>query len=113
MSVKPKSELQNHVDSIAHDINNGMTNEEGEPVHGFDYLENVMDIQYIVTLSKDMPNEGYLGARLLVGYGGPNLWINTQTKTVEGYWWSESAFASYYQDEIGLDEALSELWICS
>ena len=108
MSVKTKSNLQNHVDSIAHDLDNGLTNEEGEPVHGFDYLEDVLDIQYIVTSEKQ-----YIGARVLVAFGGPNIWINTQTKTIEGYWWDESAFASYYDDEIGLDEALEELWNCS
>ena len=108
MSVKTKSNLQNHVDSIAHDLDNGLTNEEGEPVHGFDYLEDVLDIQYIVTSERQ-----YLAARVLVAFGGPNIWINTQTKTVEGYWWDESAFASYYNDEIGLDEALEDLWVCS
>ena len=108
MSVKTKSNLQNHVDSIAHDLDNGLTNEEGEPVHGFDYLEDVLDIQYIVTSEKQ-----YIGARVLVAFGGPNIWINTQTKTIEGYWWDESAFASYYNDEIGLDEALEDLWACS
>jgi len=108
MSVKTKSNLQNHVDSIAHDLDNGLTNEEGEPVHGFDYLEDVLDIQYIVTSEKQ-----YIGARVLVAFGGPNIWINTQTKTIEGYWWDESAFASYYNDEIGLDEALEEIWNCS
>jgi|TARA_R110002095_G_scaffold205580_1_gene189045 hypothetical protein len=107
MNTKPKSALQNHVDSIAHDLSNGMTNEEGEPVHGFDYLEDVLDIQYIVTSERQ-----YLAARVLVAFGGPNIWINTQTKTVEGYWWDESAFASYYEDEIGIDEALEELWNC-
>jgi len=107
MSVKTKSNLQNHVDSIAHDLDNGLTNEEGEPVHGFDYLEDVLDIQYIVTSEKQ-----YIGARVLVAFGGPNIWINTQTKTIEGYWWDESAFASYYDDEIGLDEALEEIWNC-
>jgi len=107
MNTKPKSNLQNHVDSIAHDLDNGITNEEGEPVHGYDYLEDVLDIQYIVTSEKQ-----YIGARVLVALGGPNIWINTQTKTIEGYWWDESAFASYYDDEIGLDEALEEIWNC-
>ena len=108
MSVKTKSNLQNHVDSIAHDLDNGLTNEEGEPVHGFDYLSDVLDIQYIVTSEKQ-----YIGARVLVAFGGPNIWINTQTKTIEGYWWDESAFASYYEGTMNLDEALEELWVCS
>ena len=105
MSVKTKSNLQNHVDSIAHDLNNGMTTVQN---NGFDYLSDVLDIQYIVTSEKQ-----YIGARVLVAFGGPNIWINTQTKTIEGYWWDESAFASYYEDTMNLDEALEELWNCS
>ena len=105
---KLHNELLDRVQHIANTIESGeyeTDNEEGP--NGFDYLEDVLDIQYIVSSEKK-----YLGARVLVAFGGPNIWINTQTKTVEGYWWDESAFASYYEDEIGIDEALEELWNC-
>lgn len=31
--------------------------------------------------------------------------------TVEGYWWNDKHFESY-NDELGLDEVLEELWGC-
>ena len=76
-------------------------------ISGFDYLQDVLDIQYIVN-----GNGEYFAARILVAFGGPNIWINTQTKTVEGYWWSDSAFSSYYDDAINIDDACRELWEC-
>jgi hypothetical protein len=72
----------------------------------FDYLQDALDIEYIVNSKRE-----YLGARVLVAFGGPNIWINTRTKKVEGYWWNESASASF-DDGIDLDSALEELWNC-
>jgi len=121
------TQLQNHVNEIASNIPKGMShdycqecagdinddgycvdcNNEYHDLSGFDYLEGVYDIQYIVTGDKQ-----YLGARVLVAFGGPNIWVNTQTATVEGSWWVDKADAQFV-DNIGLDEALEELWGCS
>jgi hypothetical protein len=109
MSQQDQDRLQNHVDSIAKTISEGFGEElnyDDEPMSAYDYLQDALDIQYIVTGSGK-----YIGARVLVAFGGPNIWVNTQTGTVEGYWWGDKAFASF-NDEIGLDEALSELWAC-
>lgn len=107
-------ELKNHVKSIAENLTNPPMDEwnkdrdiesEGE-FSAFDYLQDALDIEYIVSSKKE-----YLGARVLVAFGGPNIWINTRTKTVEGYWWGDSAFSSF-QDNLGLDDALEELFSC-
>ena len=76
------------------------------PMSGYDYLIDVLDIEYIVN-----GNREYIGARVLVAFGGPNIWINTRTNTIEGYWWGDKASANY-SDEIDLDDALRELWEC-
>ena len=103
-------DLKNHVQSIADKLTNGFTDEDvnydGEPMSAFDYLQDALDIEYIVNSKAE-----YLGARVLVAFGGPNIWINTRTKTVEGAWWSDRADASF-TDNIGLDDALSEFWTC-
>ena len=103
-------DLKNHVQSIADKLTNGFTDEDvnydGEPMSAFDYLQDALDIEYIVNGKGE-----YLGARVLVAFGGPNIWINTRTNTVEGAWWSDRAEASF-TDNIGLDDALSELWSC-
>ena len=108
------SDVKDHVQSIADNLTNPPwdewnegrdTDNEGD-FSAFDYLQDALDIEYIVNAKGE-----YLGARVLVAFGGPNIWINTRTKTIEGYWWSDKAFASF-TDNLGLDEALEELWNC-
>tara|TARA_R100000900_G_scaffold129212_1_gene105038 strand:- start:47 stop:382 length:336 start_codon:yes stop_codon:yes gene_type:complete len=106
---KKENRLLDQVKHIANTIESGeyeTDNEDGP--NGFDYLENALDIQYIVSSNKE-----YLGARVLVAFGGPNIWINTQKQMIEGYWWSESEFAYYHQDNLDLDSALEEIYNCN
>jgi len=102
------SDLKEHVQSIARRISEADfdLNDDGEELSAFDYLQSALDIEYIVNSKRE-----YLGARVLVAFGGPNIWVNTRTGTVEGHWWGDSATASF-TDAIGLDEALSELYNC-
>jgi len=99
-------DIKNHVQHIADMLSRGFEgekNSDDEDFNAFDYLQDALDIEYIVN------NRGeYLGARVLVAFGGPNIWVNTRTHTVEGHWWGDSAYASF-TDGIGLDEALQEL----
>lgn len=80
---------------------------DGVRVSGFDYLSDVLDINWI--LNNDLT---YKGAKVLVAFGGPNIWINTEMQQVEGYWWMDKCIIPYNRDEIGLDEALEELYNC-
>jgi hypothetical protein len=111
MSANDTNRLKEQVDSIAFTLTNGFEgymeeNEYGETQTAMDYLQDVLDIQYIVTGSGD-----YLGARILVAFGGPNIWVDTQKGIVEGHWWGDYAKASF-DDFMDLDGALSELWAC-
>jgi hypothetical protein len=103
-------DLKNHVQAIADTLSNGFDlssmNDDGEHTTAFDYLQDALDIEYIVNSKGE-----YLGARVLVAFGGPNIWVNTRTGIVEGAWWSDRAEATF-TDNIGLDDALSELWAC-
>ena len=117
--LKAKQQLKDMVNNIAHNIQYGMTYDEAEMDHeangcepddqisGYDYLQDCLDIQYIVTGASE-----YLGARVLVAFGGPNIWINTQSGLIEAYWWGDYAVAPIDGDSIGLDDALQELWEC-
>ena len=97
-------DLKNHVQHIANEITKGFSDDADYTA--FDYLQDALDIEYIVNGKGE-----YLGARVLVAFGGPNIWVNTRTGTVEGAWWADRAEASF-TDNIGLDDALSELWNC-
>ena len=103
------NDLQEQVKHIADEITAGTfeheeAEEEGRDPNGFDYIRDALDIQYTVSGSKD-----YLGARILVAFGGPNIWIDTRTKTVEGYWWDGKAEAGYV-DTLNLDDVCCELY---
>lgn len=105
-------DLINHVNSIADTLTAGfdlssINEDTGEYLTAFDYLQDALDIEYIVASDR----KTLLGARVLVAFGGPNIWVNTRTNTVEGHWWGDSASASF-TDSIGLQDALEELFQC-
>jgi hypothetical protein len=113
--------LQDMVKSIALNITNELIDqepdeferwhEEGKPDDftptGYDYLDDVLDIKYIVG------SDGtYYGAEILVTFGGPNIYVDTRDNTVYGYWGSDRAQWGFL-DEIGLDDACEELYQCT
>ena len=103
-------DIQNHVNHIAASLTNpedSYEDEYGETKgDAFDWLSDVLDIEYIVNSKKE-----FLGARVLVAFGGPNIWVNTRTNQVEGYWWADSAKASF-EDNLGINDALETLYNC-
>jgi len=68
-----------------------------------DWMENVYDIEWIT-----FNDHIYKAARLLVAGGGPNIWVNLQTNTVDGYWGCDKVTWGFV-DNIGLDDYLEEL----
>ena len=103
-----KSDLLEHVESISRNIEN-LTfekNDDGEDLTAFDYLGNALDIEWTLDSKRQL-----LGARILVAWGGPNIWVDTRHNKVEGYWWGDYAEASYI-DNFGLCDAVQELWDC-
>tara|TARA_R100001086_G_C11648530_1_gene206660 strand:+ start:39 stop:455 length:417 start_codon:yes stop_codon:yes gene_type:complete len=74
---------------------------------GYDYLNDALDIQYIVNSDRT-----YRAARILVACGGPNIWIDTLHQEVQGYWASDKAISHYYTDKMDIDGACQELWEC-
>lgn len=113
---KTKDMLLDHVKTIADRLSQGIIDPNYEPYDedgdereeptAYDWLEGALDIEYIVNSKRE-----YLGARVLVAFGGPNIWVDTKRKIVEGFWWGDRATANF-EDHIGLDDALSELLAC-
>ena len=79
-----------------------------QTMNGYDYLSDVLDIEYIVGADKTT----LLGARIMVTFGGPTIWINTRTKQVEGGWWGESVTRAYHSDAMDLEGTVEELFAC-
>lgn len=103
------NELKKYVDGIRDELKAlyelDITDEErekreesGDPCSLYDYFDDVLDIEYTI----DSQGE-YLGARVYVTLGGPNVWIDTCEGYVKGAWGTdreESWIPSEINDEI-------------
>ena len=72
--------------------------------HWFDDGNDVYDIEWITHQDKS-----YKAARLMVAGGGPNIWVNLQTGTVDGYWGCDKVSHGFV-DNIGLDDYCQEMY---
>ena len=105
-AVKKKSEAcEEQLRRMCKDIAENIT--DGGQIGGVhDFMEGVYDIEWITYQDKS-----YKAARLLVAGGGPNIWVNLQTGTVDGYWGCDKVSHGFI-DNINLDEYLEELYGC-
>lgn len=102
-------QIKDHVLHIVNTLENEFSdelNQDGQEFNVSDYLTDCLDIEWILHSDKT-----FKGARVLVAGGGPNIWVNTVTNEVEGYWWGDKCIMSF-NDNVGLNEALSELFNC-
>ena len=60
--------------------------DEYEQLSIFDYIADALDIRYLVSSDREV-----LAVKILVAFGGPNIWIDTETRQVELYWWTDRA----------------------
>ena len=84
----------------------GPEDEEPRQETAGDWMEGVYDIEWITHQDKT-----YKAARLMVAGGGPNIWVNLQTGTVDGYWGGDKCSWGFV-DNIGLDDYCEELYGC-
>ena len=109
------SNIESNVLHIVDTLNNGfegylVEDEHGEMQTAFDYLQDALDFNWILNSDRTLK-----GARLLVAFGGPNIWIDTTKGIVEGYWWQDKFVAEYDRNSefaCDLDEALQTLFNC-
>ena len=111
-----RKDLERMVQRIADEITEGcfeVTEENadkypaleiGDSVGAYDYFADALDVNYVTNSDKT-----YKAVRLLITFGGPNIWLCTDTMTVEGYWWGDRASASF-NDNMGIDEAFEEVY---
>lgn len=62
--------------------------DEGDPVTIYDYFEEneIFDVKYIIDENLD-----FCGARVMIAFGGPNIYIDTERGSIMLRWWNESA----------------------
>jgi hypothetical protein len=107
-SLESESAFCEMCDAIHEDTEAGECScgEELRPMSGFDWLTDALDIEWILNNDRTIK-----GARILVAFGGPNIWVNTTDNTVEGHWWG-SSHIERFDDCIGLADAVDELFNC-
>ena len=101
--VKKKTGSQQQMELMVKTIAKDITDENNTMKQLESFMEGVYSIEWITH-----QDHTYKAARLLVAGGGPNIWVNLMTNTVDGYWASDR-FSWSFQDNIGLDEYLQEL----
>ena len=113
-AVRKKSEtcgeqLRRMCKDIADSISEPLKRTDGETGEkraetASDWMDGVYDIRYIVDREKR-----YYSAELLVAGGGPTVWVNLNTKEVEGYWGCDRVIEPFI-DNLGLDEYCEEMY---
>ena len=98
-------QLRRMCKSIADEISND--SQDGEIDGASRFMEGVYDIRYIVDREKR-----YFSAELMVAGGGPTIWVNLNTKEVEGYWGGDRVNEPFI-DNLGLDDYCEEMYASS
>ena len=82
------------------------TNDDGEPLTMWDYVNDALDFEFTVDSRKN-----YMGAKIYVTLGGPTVWIDAREKTVELRWGTSSATALLSYDATAqLDDTMAEIY---
>lgn len=82
--------------------------DEWEVLGMWDYFDDFLDIDYITNHKKE-----YKACRVLVAYGGPNIYIDTYSGAVELYWWSDRARFPLRRDTMDqIDEWAEDFYNC-
>ena len=73
-----------------------------------DYFDDFYDVNYVVD-----SNKKYKACRVLVAFGGPNIYIDTWEKQVQLFWWSNTAAADIPEELCAaIDEFFKTLYEC-
>ena len=74
----------------------------------WDYLNDVYNVEFRVDSSKELRS-----VQIMVACGGPNIYLDTASRDVELYWWTERARWPLSSDAVeALDDWAEEYWGC-
>ena len=103
MADNCKEMLQKECESIAMDLEN-LIDADYEDI--MEYFKDIYDTKYIIN-----GDHSYFAVRVMVACGGPNIYINTWERCVQGYWWFDEASAKFSREACdAIDEFFQELY---
>lgn len=85
-----------------------LDDEQEEQASLFDYFSDALDIEYLINSDRT-----FKAVRVLVAFGGPNIYVDTITGKVSLYWWNEEGEA-WIPSELceAINETFEELYNC-
>lgn len=82
--------------------------DEWETCSLYDYFDDFLDMDFITNYRKE-----YKACRVLVAWGGPNIYIDTLSGAIELYWWSDRASFPLSRDTMdAVDEWAEDYYNC-
>lgn len=71
----------------------------------YEWLDDALDVEYTKNL-----NNYFIGSRIAVALGGPGIYVDTRSGSIEGYWGNNFARIPI-PDEIryGIDDTIEEI----
>lgn len=84
--------------------------DDWETLSLWEFFDDAYDIEYRVT---GRARDSLRSVCVMVACGGPNIYVDTASKAVELYWWSERASYPISWDAVEIiNEWAEELWSC-
>ena len=87
-------------------IKEAITNVKGD-FGAYQFLDDALSINYKIDSNGDC-----IGGEVLVCFGGPTVWVDTEAMLIRGYWWGDTCLMHYHDDPMGLNDAVIELGDC-
>ncbi len=76
-----------------------------EQLSMWDYFSDILDVNWILNSKRE-----YKACRLLVAFGGPNIYVDTLSGYVELYWWTDTARYKLRSDTLCAIDEWAEVW---
>lgn len=82
--------------------------EDFEELSIYDYMDDILDIDFTVNRYKE-----YQSCSICIGWGGPNIYIDTDSAEVKLYWGStRESYAFYYKTNDAINDWAEEYYNC-
>lgn len=107
-----KNELREMLENIRSELNalyeGKAINEDGETADFYDYFNDVLDYEYTINCRRE-----YVGVKVWISLGGPNIWIDTRNGSICGAWGTDRE-CIWLPSEIAeeIDNIFEELYNC-
>lgn len=78
---------------------------DAEQLYLYDYFDDALDIEYRIGADRQ-----YRSVQVCIAWGGPNIYIDTDTKCVEVYWGNHASFQLNIDVIIEIDSIFEEIY---